>query len=53
MTSQIVFVIAVILLVAPSVYNIWNLLKIRSEQKKSQQLQPLLGVVLPKDKKEK
>jgi hypothetical protein len=54
MTSQSVFVIAtvVLLLVAPNIYSIWNLLKIRSEQKK-EQLQPLLGVVLPKDKKEK
>jgi hypothetical protein len=55
MTSQTVLVIAtvVLLLVAPNVYSIWNLLKIRSEQKKEAQLQPLLGVVLPKDKKEK
>jgi len=52
MTSQTVLVFAtvVLLLVAPSVYSIWKLLKIRSEQRK---LQPLLGVVLPKDKKKK
>jgi hypothetical protein len=53
MTSQIVFVIVALLIAAPSVYNIWKLLKIRSEQKKQANLQPLLGVVLPKDKKKK
>jgi hypothetical protein len=55
MTSQTVLVFAtvVLLLVAPSIYSIWKLLKIRSEQKKQRNLQPLLGVVLPKDKKKK
>jgi hypothetical protein len=55
MTSQsvLVFAIIVLLLVAPNVYNIWSSLKTRSKQKKETLLQPLLGVVLPKDKKKK
>jgi hypothetical protein len=53
MTSKAVFIIASILIAAPTVYSIWNLIKSRSEQKKQEDLQPLLGVVLPKDKKKK
>jgi hypothetical protein len=54
MTSKTVFIIvASILIAAPNVYNIWSLLKSRPKQVEQETLQPLLGVVLPKDKKEK
>jgi hypothetical protein len=51
--STVAIVLCALLIAAPNVYNIWMLLKNRSEQKKQDNLQPLLGVVLPKDKKEK
>lgn len=49
--TNVALVIVALLIIAPNVYNIWRLLKSRPKQ--DEQLQPLLGVVLPKDKKEK
>lgn len=51
--TNVALVIVALLIIAPNVYNIWRLLKSRPKQDEQETLQPLLGVVLPKDKKEK